>query len=60
MGPVRYKEFSIVVKVQPECASNKMFRVIVQIYRNLEEPPVCAIGSLSRHLPASAMLMHSV
>jgi hypothetical protein len=37
---VPYKEFYIVVKVQPDRATKKMFGVIAQIYRNLEEPPV--------------------
>jgi len=40
MEAVPYKGFFIVIRVQPERATEKKFQVISQIYRNLEQPPV--------------------
>ena len=35
-----YKGFYIVVIVRPALSTENMFRVVSQIYRNLDEPPV--------------------
>jgi hypothetical protein len=40
MEAVRYKEFYIVVTVRRALFPKKMFHVVSQIYRNLEEAPV--------------------